>query len=200
MNVTELVIATNNEGKLREFRRLLEPMGVVVLSAKDVLERPFDVDETGDTFAANAELKARALSKATGRAALADDSGLEVDALDGRPGVRSARFAGEHATDSENNRLLLEQLESVPDIDRSARFRCAIALYLPPDVVVIVEAASEGVILREPRGTAGFGYDPLFFVPALGKSFAELAASEKDAISHRGRALRKLVETLAAGT
>lgn len=200
MNVTELVIATNNEGKLREFRRLLEPMGVVVLSAKDVLERPFDVDETGDTFAANAELKASALSKATGRAALADDSGLEVDALDGRPGVRSARFAGEHATDSENNRLLLEQLESVPDIDRSARFRCAIALYLPPDEVVIVEAASEGVILREPRGTAGFGYDPLFFVPALGKSFAELAASEKDAISHRGRALRKLVETLAAGT
>lgn len=195
--LTELVIATNNPGKLRELRRLLEPLGMVVSSPKDVLPGPFAVAETGETFAANAELKARALAVATGRAALADDSGLEVDALGGRPGVRSARFAGEQATDAENNQLLLDLLQSVPDGKRSARFRCAIALCVPAHDVIIVEAASEGVVLREPRGEGGFGYDPLFFVPALGRSFAELAPLEKDAISHRGRALRKLVGVLS---
>jgi len=193
-----LVVATGNQGKLREFRRLLEPLGLEVAPIGDVVEG-FHVDETGTTFAANAALKARAASERAGVPALADDSGLEVDALDGRPGVRSARFAGEEATDAANNELLLKHMVDVADAARSARFRCAIALAEPSGEVSVVEGTCEGVIQRAPSGTDGFGYDPLFAVPECGgRSFAELDPAEKDRVSHRGKALRKIQDLLVA--
>ena len=191
-----LVIASNNQGKLREFRRLIEPLGLEVVSIGEVAGR-FHVDETGTTFADNAALKARAASQLAGCPALADDSGLEVDALDGRPGVRSARFAGEGATDAQNNDLLLKQLEGVDDRARSARFRCAIAFFEPPGSLSIVEGTCEGTIQRAPTGSDGFGYDPLFLVAEFsGRSFAELTPAEKDRVSHRGQALRKIQDFL----
>ncbi|HEY6723937.1 MAG TPA: XTP/dITP diphosphatase [Polyangiaceae bacterium] len=193
-----LVIATNNQGKLREFRRLLGPLGLEVVAIGDLVD-DFHVDETGSTFAANAALKARAACELTGTPALADDSGLEVDALGGRPGVRSARYAGEGASDSANNDLLLKQLTEVADGARTARFRCAIALSEPSGGLSIVEGTCEGVIQRAPSGTDGFGYDPLFSVPQCGgRSFAELGPSEKDRVSHRGEALRKIQDLLVA--
>lgn len=193
-----LVIATNNQGKLREFRRLLEPLGLEVVAIGDVV-REFHVDETGSTFADNAALKARAASELAGAPALADDSGLEVDALEGRPGVRSARYAGEGASDAANNALLLDQLAGVADGVRTARFRCAIALSEPSGDLSMVEGTCEGVIQRAPSGTDGFGYDPLFSVPECGgRSFAELSPAEKDRISHRGKALRKIQDLLVA--
>lgn len=191
--VYRLVLATNNAGKLRELRRLLAGLPIEVLSLEQALGRPLVVEETGDSFAANAELKARAASLASGLPALADDSGLEVDALGGRPGVRSARYAGEQATDQENNRRLLQELEGVAEPARTARFRCVIALALPDGRVQSVAGSCEGLILDEPRGSGGFGYDPLFSVPELaGASFAELSPLDKDRVSHRGRALRQL--------
>lgn len=190
------VIATNNQGKLREFRRLLEPLGLEVVSIGQVVGR-FDVDETGTTFADNAALKARAASELAGCPALADDSGLEVDALDGRPGVRSARYAGDAASDAANNALLLEQMAEVDDRSRTARFRCAIAFFEPSGALSIVEGSCEGVIRRAPSGTDGFGYDPLFAVEGFGgRSFAELTPDEKDRVSHRGKALRKIQDLL----
>ena len=191
-----LVIASNNQGKLREFRRLLEPLGLEVVSVGEAAGS-FHVDETGTTFAANAALKARAACELTGSPALGDDSGLEVDALDGRPGVRSARFAGEGATDAMNNDLLLKQLAGVDEHARSARFRCAIAYAEPTGEVSIVEGTCEGLIQLAPTGGDGFGYDPLFVVPELGsRSFAELNPSEKDRVSHRGEALRRIQSLL----
>lgn len=193
-----LVIATNNKGKLREFRRLLEPLGLEVVAIGDAVDE-FHVDETGTTFADNATLKARAASELTGCPALADDSGLEVDALDGRPGVRSARFAGEGASDAANNELLLKQLAGVADGARTARFRCAIAFYESSEALVIVDGTCEGVIRHSPSGADGFGYDPLFSVPECGgRSFAELDPAEKDRVSHRGKALRKIQDLLVA--
>lgn len=193
-----LVIATNNKGKLREFRRLLEPLGLEVVAIGDVVDG-FHVDESGSTFAANAALKARAACELTGTPALADDSGLEVDALQGRPGVRSARYAGEGATDVANNDLLLKQLAGVADSARTARFRCAIALAEPSGGLSMVDGTCEGVIRHSPSGTDGFGYDPLFSVPQCGgRSFAELSPSEKDRVSHRGEALRKIQDLLVA--
>lgn len=193
-----LVVASNNKGKLREFRRLLEPLGFEVVGIADAVGS-FHVDETGTTFSANAALKARAASAVAGCPALADDSGLEVDALDGRPGVRSARFAGEGATDAQNNQLLLKQLEGVDEGARTARFRCAIAFFEPGGALSIVEGTCEGVIQRAPSGTDGFGYDPLFSVPECGgRSFAELSPGEKDRVSHRGKALRKIQDLLLA--
>lgn len=193
-----LVVASNNQGKLREFRRLLEPLGLEVASIGEVVGR-FHVDETGTTFADNAALKARAASELAGCPALADDSGLEVDALDGRPGVRSARFAGEGATDAQNNDLLLKQMEGVDDHLRTARFRCAIAFFEPAGSLSIVEGTCEGTIQRAPKGNNGFGYDPLFLVAEFaGRSFAELTPAEKDRVSHRGQALRKIQDLLLA--
>lgn len=193
-----LVIATKNKGKLRELRRLLEPLGLEVVSIGEVADS-FHVDESGSTFAANAALKARAASELSGAPALGDDSGLEVDALGGRPGVRSARYAGEAASDAENNELLLRELAEVGEAERSARFRCAIALAEPSGELSIVEGTCEGMIQRAPSGTDGFGYDPLFTVPECGgRSFAELSPAEKDRVSHRGKALRKIQDLLVA--
>lgn len=193
-----LVLATTNPGKLAELSRLLAPLGLRVVSPRDVLGHELDVEETGTTFHANAELKARAVREATGLWSLADDSGLEVDALQGQPGVRSARFAGDSATDEANNALLLQRLEGVDPAQRGATFRCVMALCSPTGELHTVEGSLRGTILQAPRGSAGFGYDPLFSVAELGgRSLAELSPEEKDSISHRGRALRQMSALLA---
>lgn len=190
-----LVVATSNEGKLLELRALFGDLPVELVSLSSVLgERPAVVED-GATFEDNAAIKARAACRATGLHALADDSGLEVKALDGRPGVRSARFASERATDAENNAALLRELDEVPDDERAARFRCVLALASPwaKDQVETAEGSVEGLIARAPRGSGGFGYDPLFIVRELdGRAMAELAEAEKNAVSHRGRAAQAM--------
>jgi XTP/dITP diphosphohydrolase len=194
-SLLSIVIATTNEGKLTELRALLADLPVQLLSVKDVLGDAPTINETGVTFDQNALAKARAICDATSLYALADDSGLEVEALDGRPGVRSARFAHERATDAENNAALLRELEAVADAGRAAKFRCVLALASPwsKDHVETVEGSCEGVIARAPRGSGGFGYDPLFIVPELGnRVMAELSEDEKNGISHRARAVRAL--------
>ena len=194
-SLLSIVIATTNEGKLNELRALLADLPVQLLSVKDVLGDAPSISEDGVTFDQNALAKARAICDATSLYALADDSGLEVDALDGRPGVRSARFAHERATDAENNAALLRELEEVADGARVARFRCVLALASPwsKDRIETVEGSCEGLIARAPRGSAGFGYDPLFVVPELeGRVMAELTEEEKNGISHRARAVRAL--------
>lgn len=192
--VLSIVLASSNQGKLAELRDLLADLPVQVLSAREALGYTLEVVEDGGTFEANAILKARAVSKATGLTALADDSGLEVLSLAGRPGVRSARFAHERATDAENNAALLRELEEVGEAERSARFRCVLALFTPWDGVArTVEGACEGRILRAARGSGGFGYDPLFVVEGQdGRTMAELSDQEKNRVSHRACAVRAL--------
>jgi XTP/dITP diphosphohydrolase len=191
----DLVLASGNRGKTREIGALLAPLGWTLLSQAD-LGVP-EVEETGASFVANALLKARHAAAFTGRAALADDSGLEVDALDGAPGVRSARYAG-GAGDAANVAKLLDALRGVPAARRGARFRCVLALVRAADdpSPLIAEGAWEGVIAEAPRGGNGFGYDPVFLVPALGRTAAELEPAVKNALSHRGQALARLVAAL----
>ncbi|AKF07785.1 RdgB/HAM1 family non-canonical purine NTP pyrophosphatase [Sandaracinus amylolyticus] len=196
---TKLLIATKNRGKLEEFRRIFGDLGVELVSA-DELGLP-DVEETGDTFEANAILKAEAQAAASGCMTIADDSGLEVDALDGAPGVYSARYAGAGGSEA-NVRKLLAALADVPDERRTARFRCVLALADPRGAlgarVELTEGRCEGRIAHQPSGSGGFGYDPVF-VPADGDAtMAELSATAKDAISHRGRACARMRERLAA--
>ncbi|MGO2131668.1 MAG: RdgB/HAM1 family non-canonical purine NTP pyrophosphatase [Halomonas sp.] len=199
MKATRLVLASGNAGKLREFNELLAPLGydVMAQSAFDVPE----VEETGLTFVENALLKAREACRVSGLAALADDSGIEVDALNGKPGIYSARFAGEPKSDDRNNRQLLEQLADVPPGQRTARYWCVVVLmrHAEDPVPVIVQRSWEGEILTQPRGEGGFGYDPLFQVSRLGNTAAELDATQKNRLSHRGRATRRLVELLSSG-
>ena len=183
-----IVVATKNPGKLIEIREILDS-NVRVRSLDDFPDVG-DIVEDGRTFEANAIKKARAASFHTGQVSLADDSGLEVDALDGAPGVYSARFAGDNATDEQNNRKLLGLLRDIPGAERTARFRCVIAIGDPDGSVRTVEGKAEGLILRGPRGTGGFGYDPLFLVPGIRRTFAELAPDEKNRLSHRGKAIR----------
>jgi XTP/dITP diphosphohydrolase len=200
-----LVLATHNRGKVDELRHLLEGTGVVVLSLQDVSKKEITVVEDGETFEENAVKKARAVATATMMLTLADDSGLEVDALGGAPGVRSARFGGERATDAENNAALLaalDQLETDPTgvaaaraTDYKARFRCVLALvdpFLKDGEPFVVDGTCEGKITRTPRGSGGFGYDPLFLVDGTDKTMAELPELEKNRISHRARAAEKL--------
>ncbi|HWA77653.1 MAG TPA: XTP/dITP diphosphatase [Polyangiaceae bacterium] len=198
--VLSIVLASSNQGKLVELRELLADLPVQILSAKEALGHTLEVIEDGGTFEENAILKARAVSRATGLTALADDSGLEVSALGGRPGVRSARFAHERATDAENNAALLRELEEIGEAERSARFRCVLALVTPWDEQArTVEGACEGQILRAPRGSGGFGYDPLFVVAGEnGRTMAELSDQEKNRVSHRGSAVRALRPRLLA--
>lgn len=184
----ELVVATRNSGKIRELERLLEGVVATVIPLDRFPGVP-EVVEDGATFAENAVKKARAAAAATGLPALADDSGLEVDALDGRPGVYSARFAGEGGDDPANNRRLLEELAGVPASGRSAAFHCVLAFCLPDGSCRTFEGRLPGVILEGPRGEGGFGYDPLFLVPAYGRTLAELPLEVKNLISHRGAAL-----------
>jgi XTP/dITP diphosphohydrolase len=194
MQLLTLVLASSNDGKLRELRALLADLPVQVLSGRDVLGEDLSVAETGSTFEENAILKARAVCRATRLISISDDSGLEVAALGGRPGVRSARFAHERATDAENNAELLKEMENVDPSERSARFRCVLALATPySDQVQTVEGSCSGMIARAPRGSGGFGYDPLFVVDEQGgRSMAELTEDEKNRISHRSVAVRRL--------
>jgi XTP/dITP diphosphohydrolase len=191
---TTLVVATNNRAKIAELRELLRQLPVEVLGLSDVLPEPLSIAEDGATFRDNALKKAISAAAVVRTLTLADDSGLEVDALGGRPGVRSARYAGERATDAENNAALLAALADVEQGQRTARFRCVLALVDPfaPDgsEPIVTEAACEGSIAREPRGAAGFGYDPLFLVGGTDRTMAELTDAEKNTISHRGGAVR----------
>jgi XTP/dITP diphosphohydrolase len=192
-----LVVASRNPDKLVELCHALAGLDLEIRSAAEFPEVP-EVAETGSTLEENALLKARAIHEATGALALADDTGLEVDALGGAPGVASARFAGPEQSYARNVEKLLTLMERVPDERRHARFRTVIALRFPEGREEVVEGVCEGTILRERRGGGGFGYDPLFFVPPLGKTFAELTLEEKNRVSHRGRAMRKAHALLAA--
>jgi len=194
---TQVVLATNNAKKLAELRRIVAAAApdVEVLALADVPAYP-EPAETERTFAGNALLKARACLAATGLAALADDSGLSVDVLNGMPGVRSARWSGRQATDASNNALLLDQLDDVPEEGRSAQFHCAMALVLPDGAEHVRLGTMPGRLLRAPVGENGFGYDPLFVADGYDRSTAELDASDKDAISHRGQAIRAIVPVL----
>lgn len=189
--IQELVIATHNQGKLQEFRELMKelPVQIKYLADFEAIEEP---EETGKTFAANAKLKAAYYAKKTGMVCIADDSGLEVQALDGAPGVRSARYAGEKATDEENNQLLLHNMKF--QVKRTCRFRCALAVVQPDGRVLYeTDGSCDGMLLHEPLGTGGFGYDPLFWSTELHKGMAEATMQEKNKISHRGKAIKKLV-------
>jgi len=197
--VINLVVATKNPGKIREIRALLEGLGYRILSLEDFPQFP-PVEERGETFLENALEKARAAARYTGEMALADDSGLEVEALGGAPGVRSARFGGQGLTDADRNRLLLEKLRGVPMEERKARFRCVMALVTPGGEEYVVEGTCEGYIAMEPLGDHGFGYDPVFYLPRYGKTMAQLPPEEKNRISHRAKALagiREVLERLA---
>ncbi|WP_245904610.1 RdgB/HAM1 family non-canonical purine NTP pyrophosphatase [Billgrantia lactosivorans] len=195
-----LVLASGNPGKNREFGQLFESLGRRVRPQSEF--GVADVEETGLTFVENALLKARAASRASGMPALADDSGLEVDALAGQPGIYSARYAGEPKSDARNNAKLLEALAGFSGSARSARYWCALVYLRHADdpVPLIVQRSWEGQILEQPRGEGGFGYDPLFWLPSLGRSVAELDAEEKNRLSHRGRALDAMLAALREAT
>jgi XTP/dITP diphosphohydrolase len=191
----KILIATTNSAKVAEYLRLLAgiPLELTTPVLENVIHHP---EETGSTFEENALLKARFYSRTTGLVALADDSGLEVDALGGSPGVRSARFGGGDATDQDRSRLVLMELEGVPQAQRSARFRCVIALVWPNGRQETFDGTSEGYIASRPSGDAGFGYDPIFYYPELGKTFGEVDPDVKDRHSHRGKAARKVLQRL----
>ncbi len=197
-----LMLATGNPGKAAELRAILalylDLNGVRLLTPRDWPAPLPDVAETGTTFAENARLKAEVLAAATGHAALADDSGLCVDALGGAPGLYSARWAGEGASDADRNAKLLLTLADVPPESRTARFVCAAALATPGERTVMGEGVCEGVILDAPRGTNGFGYDPLFLLPGLGRTMAELTTEEKNRLSHRALAVSRLSSHFSA--
>jgi XTP/dITP diphosphohydrolase len=186
----KLLLATNNQGKLREYRNLLRgiPFEIVTPAGLGITG---GVDEVGNSFEENATLKAAAMAGRSGLLTLADDSGLEVDALGGEPGARSHRYAGEGASDSDRNRYLLAKLKSVPAKDRTAHFRCVIAIAVPAGKVQLFSGECPGIIIDKPRGENGFGYDPVFYLPELGMTMAELTLAEKNKISHRARAVEK---------
>jgi len=200
MQPKSLMLATSNPGKVVEIRALLlaqsDLTSLTLLTPRDWPDLLPDVDETGATFAENARLKAVALVKATGLPALADDSGLCVDALEGAPGVHSARWAGESATDLDRNRHLLSALAEVPTALRTAHFVCAVCLALPDGRLVAAEGTCEGVLLDAPRGTNGFGYDPLFLLPQFCLTMAELTLEAKNVYSHRAQAMLKIAPAL----
>ena len=192
----KLVLATKNEGKVREMTKLLAGQDIEVLSLADfpAIE---EIVEDGETFRENAVIKATEVCMQTGLTTLADDSGLEVDCLDGLPGVYSARFAGEDKDDSANNKKLLELLDGIPEEKRTARFKCVIAVADTDCFVYIAEGTCAGIIAQEQRGDGGFGYDPLFYLPEQGKTFAELDLETKNKISHRARALEVVLDILS---
>ncbi|MDJ0330967.1 XTP/dITP diphosphatase [Planococcus sp. S3-L1] len=191
----KIVIATQNKGKAKDFEALLAPLGYKVLTLLDVAQ-DLDVEETGVTFEENAILKAEAVSKVLGIPVISDDSGLEIDALNGEPGVYSARYAGAAKSDSANIDKVLEKMSGVPENGRTARFRCVLAVAAPNEKTETFSGSCEGIILSTPQGNNGFGYDPIFYVPAQRKAMAELLPHEKAAISHRGNALRELQQRM----
>lgn len=187
----EVLIATNNKGKAKDFEVLFRPLGITVLTLQDI-EESIDVEEMGTTFVENAVLKAETVANLLGKVVIADDSGLEVDALNGEPGVYSARYAGEPSDDEANIDKLLANLVDVPETARQARFRCVLAIAGPTIETTTYSGSCEGFITDQRQGTNGFGYDPIFYVPSKEKTMAELSAEEKSAISHRGAALAQL--------
>lgn len=195
--VRRLVLASRNEGKLREARQLLAGLPLEVVGLESYPDTP-EVPEDGATFAANAKAKALAAARHTREWALADDSGLEVEALGGAPGVMSARYAGMHGDDEANYRKLLQELRDLPRDRREARFVCVLALASPEGAVTTTEGECRGRIGFGPKGKGGFGYDPIFFLPALGRMMAELSPEEKGRLSHRAKALARMVPVLRA--
>lgn len=186
----EIVFATRNQGKLREVRSILSPLGINILSLEDIsYSREFIED--GDSYLRNAQIKSFQVAKASGKITLADDSGLEIDALKGEPGLHSARFGGVGLDPAARNKRVLDLLKTVPWKERAARFRCVISICRPELKDYHCEGVCEGIIADRPEGEKGFGYDPIFFLPDLGKTMAELSAEEKNTLSHRGRALKK---------
>ncbi len=197
--IRELVLATRNRHKGEELAALLGDLGITIRTLDEFPDAP-DVVEDGETCEANAIKKARAIAEFTGLPAVADDTGLEVDALGGRPGVYAARYAGEDATYEDNCRKLLRELAGVPCERRTARFLTVAAIALPSDGVQVAHGTLNGVIAEEASGALGFGYDPVFFVPELGKTLAQLSAGQKNTISHRAKAFCKMREILSAST
>ena len=191
----KLVLATNNPHKIEEMTAILEGLDVEIVTRDAYPDFP-DVEETGATLEENAILKAEAIYEFTGLPSMADDSGLEVDALDGIPGVNSARYAGPGCTFADNNAKLLEALDGVPDEKRTARFRCVIAICFGKGVTKLAEGRIDGQITTDVRGRQGFGYDPIFLIPHLGLTFAEMPPDQKNSMSHRGRAVRKAREVV----
>ncbi|MEK6670399.1 MAG: XTP/dITP diphosphatase [Nitrospirota bacterium] len=193
----ELVLATRNRHKGEELAALLGDLGITIRTLDEYPDAP-DVVEDGDTCEANAIKKARAIAEFTGLPAVADDTGLEVDALGGRPGIYAARYAGEDATYEDNCRKLLRELMGVPREQRTARFLTVAAIALPSNGVRVAQGTLDGVIAEEASGTLGFGYDPVFLIPELGKTLAQLSADQKNTISHRAKAFMKMRELLSA--
>jgi XTP/dITP diphosphohydrolase len=191
----KLLLATTNQGKLREYCQLLKGLPFMLVAPADE-GIDITVDEEKKTFEENARLKATTYSRFSGLVTLADDSGLEVDALDGGPGIISARFAGEHASDKDRIEHLLARLKDVPWENRTARFKCVIAIAIPGRGTELCDGECQGLIALEPRGENGFGYDPVFYLPEFGKSIAELSLEAKNQISHRGKAARKAYRIL----
>lgn len=192
---SQILLATRNQGKVREIRELVKGLRVEFLCLEDVPPVP-DVAEDGTTFEENALKKAREIAESSGMATLADDSGLCIDALDGRPGVHSARYAGEHATDEEKCARILNEMRNVQEDRRSARFICVLALATPDGEEMLFRGVCEGRITSELRGTEGFGYDPIFYFEQAGCTFAEMDRESKNDVSHRGRALREFAAYL----
>ena len=190
-----ILLATNNKSKVKEISEMMSGSDITFESLADAGIN-VEVEETGTTFEENALLKAREICKLSGKPTISDDSGLEIDALDGAPGIYSSRFMGEDTSYDIKNNALIEKLENVADPDRTARFRCCMALVLPDGREFVTEGAMEGIIAREPKGINGFGYDPIFYVPDLDCSTAELSPEDKNARSHRGNALRAMREEL----
>ena len=190
-----VVFASRNRGKIREIRALLEDLPIVLRSLDDFPDAP-EVEEDGDTFLENALKKALAIARYTGCAAMADDSGLTVAALGGAPGVHSARYAGEGADDGRNIEKLLREMQDIPEKERGAAFRCVLVLCEPDGSCESFEGAWEGRIAEKPDGDGGFGYDPVFYLPGLGKTVARLSLEEKNRLSHRARAMERLREAL----
>ncbi|MDY7214194.1 XTP/dITP diphosphatase [Bacillus subtilis] len=193
----EAIIATHNPGKVKEFKEILEPRGYDVKSLAEIGFTE-EIEETGHTFEENAILKAEAVAKAVNKMVIADDSGLSIDNLGGRPGVYSARYAGEQKDDQANIEKVLSELKGIEKEQRTARFRCALAVSIPGEETKTVEGHVEGYIAEEPRGEYGFGYDPIFIVKDKDKTMAELTSVEKNKISHRADALKKLSKLLEA--
>jgi XTP/dITP diphosphohydrolase len=192
-----IALATRNGHKLRELRRICADWPVAWVSVEDRDPADFpDVEETGDTYLENAALKARAVAEALGMAAMADDSGIEVDALGGKPGPRSARYAGQDASDEQNLAALIQAIRGVPASGLTARYRCMAALAMPDGALLHTDGTCEGTLRTRPAGTRGFGYDPIFVPVGWDRTMAELTDEEKDRISHRGRAFRALRELL----
>lgn len=190
-----IILATNNKSKVKEISEMMSGSDITFVSLADAGINA-DVKETGTTFEENALIKAREICKLSGKPSISDDSGLEIDALDGAPGIYSSRFMGEDTSYDIKNNALLEKLENVEDDKRTARFRCCMALVLPDGREFVTEGAMEGIITKEQRGSNGFGYDPILFIPEYNRTSAELSSDEKNKISHRGNALRKMIEII----